>query len=181
MVTHTSTALGIKKGDFRRFVSGHNTDIQKFNRKHGMSGTRIFWVWDKMLSRCYKKNDKGYHNYGERGIYVCDRWKEFENFYADMGDKPEGLTIERIDNDGPYSPENCRWATRQDQCNNLRKNLKVTHEGITKTLPQWARHYGISYHAIRQRYELGQRSPEIFRPVIVRAKPRRGINVEARA
>lgn len=80
--------------------------------------------WENMKQRCNNPNNQGYKNYGGRGIKVCGRWHSFENFYADMGDCPEGLTLERKDNDGNYEPGNCRWATWKEQGKNKRRPVK---------------------------------------------------------
>lgn len=101
-----------------------------------------------MHSRCSNANSKHFANYGGRGIQVCERWRSFENFFADMGERPSGKTLERINNDGAYSPANCCWATRLEQQCNRRSSVRITIDGTTKTQTQWARLIGLRPHSL---------------------------------
>lgn len=92
---------------------------------HKKSYSNVYNIWHSMLQRCNNPNDKGYHNYGGRGIKVCTRWHTFINFYDDMGEKPHDKEIDRINNDGNYEPSNCRWATRKENSKNRRNNKKL--------------------------------------------------------
>lgn len=120
--------------------------------RHGLSKTPIYKRWQSMLSRCRNPNHVAYKHYGGRGITVCERWLTFENFYADMGDAPPGLTLDRIDNNAGYSPENCRWATRAEQGTNRR------HTGLTEAdvrAIREARANWEPYVEIAKRYDVG--------------------------
>ena len=113
---------------------------------HGATRGRIetleYRIWKNMRGRCLNKNSKDYPYYGGRGITVCERWNDFKNFIDDMGKKPNGHSLDRIDNSKGYSPCNCRWATKLEQMNNIRTNQILTIDGVSKPLPVWAREYG---------------------------------------
>lgn len=123
---------------------------------HGMSYSPTWRIWQGMISRCYCPTNSAYPSYGGRGITVCQRWREsFENFFNDMGTRPEGLQIERKDNRKGYTPDNCKWATRKEQCRNKRNNRKLTLNGITRLLIQWAEETGIPMKYIHKRLDRG--------------------------
>jgi hypothetical protein len=126
--------------------------------KHGMSGTKIYKTWHNVRSRCKNPNATKYHIYGGKGIKVCKEWDEsFERFYrwsVENGYK-EGLTIDRIDGDGDYSPENCRWVDYQTQNNNTSQNNMITFDGITLTAYQWARKIGMNPKTFSERLRRG--------------------------
>jgi len=112
-------------------------------RTHGMTGTTEYRSWQKMKERCLVKACKDFKNYGARGITICERWlNSFENFFADMGEKPKGYSIERINNELGYNPENCKWATVSEQNSNTRYNVYVTYNGETMMIRDWSRRLG---------------------------------------
>jgi hypothetical protein len=132
------------------------TCYRKKTEIHGMSRTPVYGAWDAMVKRCTRKWHAAYLLYGGRGVSVCERWKSFENFYADMGDPPTvGHSIDRINNDGNYEPSNCRWATLLEQANNKSTNVRVSYKGKSYTLSQLAKEFNVSYSAILGRYSKG--------------------------
>jgi hypothetical protein len=126
---------------------------------HGRTGAKRspeHRIWDAMIQRCTNPNNKHYKNYGNRGIKVCPRWRDFAQFYRDCGPRPSPKhTIERVDNDKGYAPANCKWATRKEQQNNRRNNRLLCFKGATKTLTQWAETLGMSPGAVAARIRLG--------------------------
>lgn len=124
---------------------------------HGMSRTRVYHIWSKMMSRCNKPNEIAYHNYGGRGIRVCDKWQEFIPFYnwAIASGYNDELSIDRINNDGNYEPSNCKWSTRKEQANNKRNNIWLEYRGEVKTISQWSDICGIPRAIIGQRIRAG--------------------------
>lgn len=122
---------------------------------HRRHNTPEYKSWTAMKQRCRNPNDGGFPRYGGRGIDYCERWESFENFFADMGPRPEGMTLDRIDNDGPYSPDNCRWATKRTQQANRGCARLITHNGETRTINDWARIKGLLWSTIEQRLAYG--------------------------
>lgn len=125
---------------------------------HGLSKTPIYSVWRAMKDRCLNPNDRAYKNYGERGIKICDEWKDsFERFYswALNSGYIKGLTIERKDNDGPYSPENCTWIPRREQSKNRRNSRWISFRGERKTVAGWSKYFGINRKTLIDRLDHG--------------------------
>lgn len=129
---------------------------------HGQSKNRIYFVWRAMHDRCAKPNNGNYKNYGARGIRVCKRWADYLTFVADMGERPVGASIERANVNGNYEPSNCHWATQRQQMNNLRRNVRVTFKGVTKTMAQWARDLGLPRYRLDARIKAGWSVAEAF-------------------
>lgn len=111
--------------------------------------------WKSMMSRCYYEGNNRYHLYGGRGIVVCDRWKQFENFWSDMGKRPEGMSLDRKDSNGSYNLQNCRWASHRQQQNNRRNNVLLEFRGESKTAPEWGRSVGLPEGLISSRISNG--------------------------
>lgn len=148
--------------------------VSAANTKHGKSRTKIYKVWTSMRLRCNNKLDRGYDNYGGRGIKVCERWEtSFENFLADMGYSPPGMSLDRIDNDGDYEPENCRWATPSQQLGNQRKSVRFKVDGVEMCLMEISIKYKISYNTLHQRVRKGMSIQDaISKPIDTRYKRR---------
>lgn len=123
-------------------------------KTHRQSRTRVWWVWCALKQRCQNPRSKDFASYGGRGIRVCERWQRFENFTADMGPRPPGCMVERLDNDGPYSPENCVWATPTQQARNRRKRSIGTYSRGEAN--GWAKLTYAIVHEIRSRHSAGE-------------------------
>ena len=135
---------------------GRKVNIER-STKHGMTGSPLWKVWQGMKARCYNPNATNYERYGGRGIFVCDRWKDsFENFFEDMGSTyQEGLELDRIDNDGPYSPENCRWVTPRENSRNRRSNVYIDSTIGRKTVAELAEITGVDDYRLYRRVKRG--------------------------
>ena len=127
-------------------------------RKHGHAGrivSREYQTWRDLRSRCNNPRCDHYGNYGGRGIRVCRRWSKFENFLADMGPRPKGMSLDRIDNAGNYEPGNCRWATDEEQSRNTRANVHLTFRGRTQCAADWADELGVKRSTLFSRISSG--------------------------
>lgn len=136
--------------------NGHNKSCGCL--RHELSRTRIYDIWQGMNRRCYDKNTREYKRYGGRGIAICDEWKnDFISFYnwAMENGYQENLTIDRIDNNGDYKPDNCRWITNAEQCLNRRTNRYVTYNEETKTISQWAKEKNLKFCTLSHRLDSG--------------------------
>ncbi len=130
-------------------------ESRKTAKKHGKTYTRSYITWVNMKTRCLNLNNDRYKDYGGRGIRICKKWMLFEGFYEDMGERPEGLTLERIDNNGNYELGNCKWSNPREQANNTRTNRILKHDGLFLTVAQWEEKLSFSRGVICARLKLG--------------------------
>lgn len=132
-------------------------------RKHGLSGDNRYCSWSAMIARCYNKSNGSYKNYGGRGITVAPEWLDSpEQFYIDMGEKPENLSLDRINNDANYSKDNCRWATRKEQQNNRRNTVRIKVNGVAHTIAEWSLLSGIKVSTLYSRFYRGKQLIKIL-------------------
>lgn len=148
-----------------------STENGKANKKHGLTGCPEYKAWQSMKDRCYNKDNQNYHNYGERGIVVCERWlRSFWDFYKDMGKRPgSGYSLDRKDVNGNYEPDNCRWATAEEQSNNKRNNVVVDVLGFATTIAQLARELEIPTSTISARMRRGMSVEESITNIVKRS------------
>jgi hypothetical protein len=146
----------LKNGNTKSCGCLQKEQTTRANTTHGQTQngliSREYNCWHHMIERCNNPKIKQYKDYGGRGIKVCEHWLKFENFYNDMGDCPEDMTLDRKDNNGDYTPENCRWVTRKEQQNNMRSNIFLSYNGITDTLIHWADKLNIKSGILYHRY-----------------------------
>lgn len=130
--------------------------MRRGNTKHGQHGSLTYARWKSMMQRCNPNSSRHHARYAGSGITVCDRWTEFSNFLADMGECPDkSMTLDRIDNARGYEPENCRWATKVEQNLNRSMTVLLTHDGITQSVTEWANVIGMSANTLHHRIGLG--------------------------
>lgn len=130
---------------------------------HRASKTDLYRIWAGMKARCESISNKYFYNYGARGIFVCEKWQDFAAFSKDMSPRPsKEMSIDRIDSNGPYSPENCRWATKKEQQGNRRVNVFLEYNGLRMHLSDWARYLGIGLRCISNRYRRGYSIEDIL-------------------
>lgn len=159
--TRSVSGSGLREGTTKSCGCLQKEMMSQRQTTHGRARSSIYKAFDSMNHRCLNKSNASFNMYGGRGITVCERWHRatpnaFENFLSDMGEKPSKKhTLERVDNDGPYSPENCRWATMQEQSNNKRNNINFTHWGRTQNITQWSKELRIDRGLVYGRLSLG--------------------------
>ena len=135
----------------------------KYNFKHGLKKHRLYNTYTGMIRRCHSKDDNNYKDYGGRGITVCDRWKDIKTFVSDMSSSHKnGLTLDRIDNEGNYCKENCRWIAVKEQNRNMRTNHLITYRGKTKCLGEWSEILGMNRYTILYRIRNWSNVNDVF-------------------
>ena len=148
----------LKRGHTRSCGCLHDESLRTNAIKHGDSYSKLYSVYTSIINRCYNKNDKRYDDYGGRGIYVCKEWRESYVVFKEWSIKngyAEGLTIDRINNDDGYTPNNCRWTIRKIQQNNTRFNHLIEYNNEIKTIAEWAKEFNINYNTLYLRLYRG--------------------------
>lgn len=133
----------------------HSEKTVEAHTTHGKARSPEYITWRNMIDRCSNRNRREFKDYGGRGIAVCERWTVFENFFEDMGSKPEGLSLDRIDVNSGYSKENCRWATAKEQARNTTKNRIIEFNGLSRPLAEHCELLGLNYRTVHQRLKRG--------------------------
>lgn len=152
----TCTCGGFKIIDSKALRTGKTASCGCLRLTHGLSGTHpLYRTWLSMRDRCKNPNNKHYRHYGGRGVRVCDRWNDFALFAEDVGDRPRGTSIDRVDNNGDYEPSNCCWATPFEQAQHTSRTRLISAKGKTMTLAMWARELGMDSSAILNRISKG--------------------------
>jgi len=142
----------LKRGEVKSCGCYRNECVKNRKTTHGYSNTPTYRSWNSMIMRCVNKNNNQYYRYGSRNISVCDRWiNSFENFLHDMGERPPGASLDRIDNNGNYEPSNCRWATAKQQQRNRNCNLIFTYNGENRTLSEWCEILNMDSRKVRNK------------------------------
>ena len=156
----------LKRGHTKSCGCVHLEKISHGNPKHNLANTKLYKVWAVMKDRCLNSKNKSYNNYGGRGITVCEEWRnDFKVFYgwAMNNGYSDGLSIDRIDNNGNYEPNNCRWATKRQQQLNTRRNKLITYNGKTQTLTEWSDELNIRFNKLWSRlYKLKWSAEQAF-------------------
>lgn len=153
------------KLDYQRLKSGntkscgcYKKDLMKSKATHGLTNSKEYISYRAMKSRCYSETNQDYHLYGGRGIVVCDRWlgeDGFSNFIKDMGERPEKHSLDRIDSNGNYSPENCRWSTQKEQCRNLSRNKVIIYKDTDYVMSELCEKFNLDYSMFSRRLYRG--------------------------
>jgi hypothetical protein len=145
------TATNLKTGNTKS-CGCHKVELSTIHGKHGHP---LYKAWQGMHQRCKNKTNREFHLYGGRGISVCERWDSFANFLNDVGERPSGMSLDRIDTNGNYEPDNCRWASWTQQNRNRRNNRFLSARNLTLTVVEWAEMTGTKYATIMNRLKSG--------------------------
>lgn len=148
---HVAVGTELRRGKVKSCGCVSREKSKERMTTHGKSTSKAYSSWRSMMKRCYQESHTGFKDYGGKGITVCDSWHIFENFYSDMGDPKEGMTIDRINNNGNYSPDNCKWSTKTEQNENRKVTKWLEMNGIKQTQAKWAAQLGMYPSSLARR------------------------------